>query len=332
MYRFRAPLAVLALLLTGCSSIGVTRAPEPRVPVVRIPPQTAPTTTAEDGRGAVRPLPPPVGCTGVATDAATAKQLLADAVPGARICVTGDLGDWKMKIGYSGTREAPVHVLGDGRTSVGGIEVEALNVVVDGFNVLNSPSPQITISGDNVTVRNTVALNPKRPGSDNIQINGDDVTISHNTLGEASGDGGKESGGGAQANCIDIVADSPQERSSHRVRIEGNRCRNTALNCLRAFSPVPEGDVHDNPSSDITFTDNYCQTRGDRAVTADNVQNLTITKNVVASPVNHAWALQNHSTGARIDGNTLAPGTAFEAGLDDSSKDGYQGPAPGGAP
>jgi hypothetical protein len=321
---------LVAITVTGCSS-GVTPSPTPQVPAIEIPQQTGLTATAADERGAVRPAPPLTGCTQTATNPDTAHDALVDATPGAKICIIGDLRGWRMKIGYSGTEQAPIQVVGDGQTRVGSIEVEALNVIVDGFNVLNTPSPQVQINSNNVTVRSVVALNPLRPGSDNVQVNGDYITITHNTLGEASGDGGKSSRRGAKANCIDILAEDPGERTSHHVRVENNRCQSTAINCLRAFTPEPGENDARAPTSDVTFTNNYCQTRGTTAVTADNVQGMTITDNEIA-PVDHAWALQNNSTGAKISGNKLAPGTRFEVGIDESSQDGYDGPPAGGNP
>lgn len=321
---------LIALTVTGCGK-EVTPSPVPQVSAIEIPQQTGVTETAADGRGAVRPAPPLTGCTQTATNPDTAKDALVGAAPGSKICIVGDLSGWRMKVGYSGTEQAPIQVVGDGFTRVGSIEVEAQHVVVDGFNVLNTPSPQVQIHGNNVTVRNVVALNPLRPGSNNVQINGDNVTITQNTLGEASGDGGKSSGRGAKANCVDILADDPGDRTSHHVRIENNRCQNTAINCLRAFSPEPgENDIRP-PTSDVTFNNNYCQTRGTTAVTADNVQGMTIIANEIA-PVDHAWALQNNSTGATISGNKLAPGTRFEVGIDESSQDHYNGPPAGGNP
>jgi hypothetical protein len=104
---------------------------------------------------------------------------------------------------------------------VNGIEIQAFNVIVDGFTVLNAKSPEIQINGNNVTLRNTVARNPIRPGSDNIQLTGDNITISHNTLGEDSGDGGRPNGGGTKANCIDTS--SPTIAIHGRVTTRGSR-------------------------------------------------------------------------------------------------------------
>jgi hypothetical protein len=325
-------LAVATALTAGCS---VAPAPIPRVPVVQIPTQTAGlAATAPDGRGAIRPLPAPTGCARTASDPAAAQQALIDAVPGDRVCITGDLSGWRLRVLYSGTAQAPIQVVGDGDTRVGGIEIEALNVVVDGFTVLNAASPEISIKGDNVTLSNTVARNPIRPGSDNVQLTGTGITLSHNTLGQGSGDGGNASHNGSKANCVDVFTADSDATAANHVRIVGNRCENTAINCLRVTGDQaadPGDDASDKGrTADIEFTDNYCQTRGDAGVFADNAQNLTITGNEVAT-ADHAWTLRNHSTGAKISGNTLAPGTRYELAMDDSSRDDYQGPPATGA-
>jgi hypothetical protein len=329
--RFALPavLMLVLALLSGCSggSTGATAAPPPSAPEVHIPTQTAGlAATAPDGRGAVRPLPALAGCTATATDPESAKQALSKASPGDKVCITGDLSGWRMKVNYSGTDQAPVQVVGDGHTRVDGIDIQAVNVIVDGFTVLNAQSPEITITGNNITLRNTVARNPTSPGSDNLTFFGDNIKIAHNTLGDISGNGAPE------ANCIDTFTSDSAGPPSHHVLIDSNRCENAAYSCVRALGPNPgSGTADQGQTADFTFNNNYCQTRGQVAVALDDVQNATITKNVIAQ-VNHAWSLQNNSTGARISGNTLAPGTGYESGVDDSSRTGYQGPTAGGTP
>ncbi|WP_445183376.1 hypothetical protein ACTXG6_33405 [Pseudonocardia sp. Cha107L01] len=330
--RFALPAALLLVLavLTGCSAgaTGAPAAPPPSAPEIHIPTETAGlAATAPGGRGAIRPLPAPSGCTATGTDPASAKQALDKAAPGDKVCITGDLSNWRMKVNYSGTEQAPVQVVGDGHTRVNGIDVEAGNVIVDGFTVLNAKSPEVAIAGNNVTLRNTVARNPTSPGSDNVTFSGDNIKILHNTLGHISGNGTP------QANCIDaFTSQRTGQRPSHHVQIDNNRCENAAYSCLRALGPRSPGGVGgQDQTTDFSFTNNYCQTRGQAAVVFDDVQNATITNNVVAQ-INHAWSLQNNATGAKISGNTIAPGTGYEVGIDDSSQPGYQGPPSGGTP
>jgi hypothetical protein len=325
------PVALMLALavVTGCSagSTGDSAASQPSVSEIHIPTETAGlAATAPDGRGAIRPLPAPTGCTATGTDPDSAVQALAKASPGAKVCLTGDLSSWRMRILYSGTEQAPVQVVGDGHTRVEAIEVQAVNVIVDGFTVLNAQSPEISLVGNNITLRNTVARNPTSPQSDVVSVSGDNVKIVHNTLGDISGNGAPE------ANCIDSVASDRTGPPSHHMLIDSNRCENAANACLRALGlPSTGGTGAQDQSSDFTFNNNYCQTRGPAAVAFDNVRNTTVTNNVVAQ-VNHAWSLRNNSTGAKISGNTIAAGSGYEVGIDDSSKTGYQGPPPGGTP
>jgi hypothetical protein len=328
-FALLAALLLALAVLTGCSGglTGVSAAPPPSAPEVHIPAETAGlAATAQDDRGAIRPLPAPTGCTVTGTDPASAKQALDNAAPGDRVCITGDLSAWRMKVSYSGTEQQPVQVVGDGHTRVNGIDVEAGNVVVDGFTVLNATSPEISIVGNNITVQNTVARNPTGPGSDVVNIAGDNVKILHNTLGDISGNGAP------RANCVDSSTSDRAGPPSHHVLIDSNRCENAAYSCLRALGPPATGGTGDQgQTTDFTFNNNYCQTRGQAAVLLDNVQNATITNNVVAQ-INHAWALRNNATGANIADNTIAPGTGYEVGIDNSSRPGYQGPPSGGTP
>jgi hypothetical protein len=155
--RCLLPVALMLALavMTGCSggSTGVPAAAQPSVPEIHIPTETAGlAATAPDGRGAIRPLSAPTGCTATATDPDSAKQALSKASPGDKVCITGDLSGWRMKINYSGTEQAPVRVVGGGHTRVNGIDVQAGNVIVDGFTVLNATSPAIALFGNNITM------------------------------------------------------------------------------------------------------------------------------------------------------------------------------------
>ncbi|WEO99539.1 hypothetical protein A6P39_038900 [Streptomyces sp. FXJ1.172] len=46
----------------------------------------------------------------------------------------------------------------------------------------------------------------------------------------------------------------------------------------------------------------------------------------------HAIGLAIHSTGAHVSGNRTDPHVRYEVGIDASSRPGYRGPEPGGAP
>ena len=126
--------------------------------------------------GAIRPMPPLTGCTMNVNTPSAAHDALSGAVPGEKVCIIGDLGDWRMKVGYSGTAGADSD-RGRWPDQSGRHQGRRLHVIVEGFTVLNTPSPEIQINSNNVTLRNTVARNPLSPGSDNLRLTGDDITI-----------------------------------------------------------------------------------------------------------------------------------------------------------
>src|ERR1700742_5225132 len=108
-------LAVGALLcvvsvLAGCG--GESSAPPPPSTSTQAasPPTSQPESkglvkrNAPDGRGAVRPLAAPTGCTSTVTDPQNLKQVVAGAQPGNTICLIGDLSDAKLSVKTSGTQ------------------------------------------------------------------------------------------------------------------------------------------------------------------------------------------------------------------------------------
>jgi hypothetical protein len=157
-----------------------------------------------------------------------------------------------------------------------------------------------------------------------VQFFGDNIKILHNTLGGNSGDPTET------PNCIETSSTDVSNSPSHNVLIDSNRCESTTYACLAVAGPHGPRGTGQGQTNDIRFTNNYCQAHA-TAVSLNDVQNATISGNVVDGP-NHAWSLQNNSTGAKIADNTISRGAAYEVGLDDSSRVGYQGPAVGGAP
>lgn len=96
------------LLVTGCARLSPS-------PVA---------ATAADGRGAIRPLAAPTGCTETVIDADAMNLTLAAARPGSRICLLGNLGTTRLMMRASGTPQAPIEIVGDGTTIVRGVTVE----------------------------------------------------------------------------------------------------------------------------------------------------------------------------------------------------------------
>ncbi|HEY4008105.1 MAG TPA: right-handed parallel beta-helix repeat-containing protein, partial [Pseudonocardia sp.] len=323
-------VTVLALLLAGC---GGKAAPPPPPPVQQsqepAEPSPAPeqpegliTSTAPDGRGVIRPMPAPTGCTKTVHDGDSAKQALASAAPGNTICVLGDLGNAKLSITQSGTAQAPIHLVGDGKTVVKGITVQANYVTVSGLNALKPHAPGISLHGNNITLENSSSISPHGDDGDGIRFWGNNIIIRHNTVQHTSNAGKKH------ADCMQTFATDEDSPASQHVLIEANRCEDISNTCLIMEGPNSEaGDGSGiGASSDVTYTDNYCQNRADEALQIDDVQNLTITNNEIAGTINHAFALQNKTTGAKVSGNKLNSEIRYEVGMDDESKAGYQGP------
>ncbi|MBI0378142.1 right-handed parallel beta-helix repeat-containing protein [Streptomyces albiflaviniger] len=256
--------------------------------------------------------------------AATPREAARRAKPGDTVCFDGDLSRRRLVVTKGGSREHPITYAGGG-DAVDGITIEADDVIVDGFRSVRPEAPGIELTGRRVTVRNNTVIGPRGGDGDGIRFFGDDLTIAHNTVRDTDNSHGRH------ADCMQTFAsDTPP---SHRVRIENNRCEDIDNMCLMAEGPNDgEGDGH-GTTGDFTIRGNHCETlRASQALMFEDVRNATITGNEFAAPTHHAIGLADHSTGARVDGNTLHPGIRYEVGIDASSRPGYRGPEPGGLP
>jgi hypothetical protein len=315
-------LGCAAIWLAGCGSAPpVVHSTGPAQPV---------TATSPDGRGAIRPLPAPTGCTTTVIDGSAMMQALRSAVPGSVICARGDISDTRLSIHRSGTAEAPIKILGDGMTLVKGITVEADYITISGVNAMNPAAPGISLHGNNITLENSTSISPRGDDGDALRFWGDNITIRHNTLRDTVPGPNQ-----AHADCMQTFATDADHPASQHVVIDSNRCEKISNTCLIVEGPHSlAGDGSGvGVTSDIRWTNNYCQNMASEALQIDDAQNLTVTGNEIAgNTLDHAFALQNKSTGAKISGNKLNPAIQYEVGADSSSKPGYQGPAIGGNP
>jgi hypothetical protein len=254
-------------------------------------------------------------------------RALSGAAAGARICVTGNLGSARLEIRKGGSVQAPLQVIGTGRTTVKGITVEADNVVVDGFQVLNAAAPGIEIKGNNITVRNNTVKHPTGGDYDGLRFFGNNLTIAHNTIADVSPDGG-----GAHADCMQTFTSG--QPSSEHVLIDGNRCDNIDNQCLMAEGPgdVGDGGGGDGTSADWVWSNNVCQFGASQGLMIEAVQDVTIRNNLFRGKGDKAIGLDIGSTGARVRANLLGAGIDHEIGMDTTSKKGYVGPRPQGGP
>ncbi|HEX4360242.1 MAG TPA: hypothetical protein VH141_22120 [Pseudonocardia sp.] len=284
--------------------------------------------TSADGRGAVRPLPAPTGCTVTATDSDSLTRAMASAAPGQRICVLGPIGATRLILRRSGTEEQPIEVVGDGHTIVRGITVEASYVTVDGINSVHGWAPGIELTGDNITLRNSTSISPRGDDVDGLRFFGSNLRIVHNTIRDTL------NLNLAHADCMQNYATGPDSPASQHVVITDNRCEQIDNQCLIAEGPNSSaGDGSgEGESGDFEFRNNYCDSHASQAVQLDDIQHATFEHNDIASPQDKAFSFQNLSTDGVVADNQLNPGIGYEVGMDESSRPGYRGPEPGGKP
>jgi hypothetical protein len=319
---WRLLLGLLACLLVaaGCGT---------SVPDVSVPGATTPVPrTAPDGRGAIRPAPAPAGCTKTAVDPQGMQQALDSAVPGDHICLSGDMGDARLVLNNSGTARAPITVSGDGHTSVHGISVEASYVTVENIDAVRPDAPGISLFGDHITLRNCTSISPRGDDGDGLRFWGSNISIVHNTIRDT------RPINRAHADCMQTFATDPDHPASQHILIDSNRCEKISNTCLIMEGPNSlAGDGSgEGVTEDVTYTNNYCQNKASEALQIDDVQNMRVIGNEIASRIDHAFAFQNHATGVVVRNNKLNPGIHYEVGMDDSSRPGYQGTDIGGDP
>ena len=323
--RYRLPVmgVVLAVLVAGCATQATPENP-PLAPPASVP--------VPGGGGVVRALPAQTGCaTTVRGNDAAMVQALAHAAPGQRICLTGYMGDTPLELNRSGTAGAPIDVLGDGAVTVKSIIVRADNVIVEGVNAqyptgqttetVDPETAGISVTGNNVDIRDDTWTSSAGWAAPGIEFSGSHINIQHNTLVEQVRPYSSSSA------CMETSANVAGQPATAHVVIDSNRCEETGGTCLTAYGPAqgqPGSSV--DSISDIAYTNNYCDSQGDPAILLNNVQNSTITGNKLIGPFVNAISLQNNSTGAHVNNNTV-PGSAMRTvELDSSSTTNYQGP------
>ena len=267
-------------------------------------------------RGA-QPVALPADCTVRVVEPAALQLALREAKPGARVCVTGDLGEARLDVSQSGAPGRPIEVLGDGRTMVGGITINADHVAVRGFTSVGGAAPGIWLKGTDVTVENNTVRHPSGDDFDGIRFFGTDLRIVHNTITDIKPTGSNgpsciqtnnplpdPSTPGvvltpenstpdtcdAHADCLQTFATGPDGAMpdtgpSRGVRIEGNNCQRIDGHCLIAQGPHSRAGTGSGvgESSDITFVDNYCDAHASQAVLVDDVRNVVIRGNQIDS-------------------------------------------------
>jgi hypothetical protein len=296
---------VLVTVLAGCGSGG-------------------PSTPGAPGTGAPTA---PKNCTQKVSDAASLTRAVNAASPGDTICVDGNLASTRLQITKGGEDGRPISIVGN-KTPIKGLLVRADNVVVDGFVAERAVAPGAELRGNNITLSNTLITDPQGGDNDGIRFWGDGIKILHNTVVKTANTDG------SHADCMQTFATDEDHPASQDVLIDGNRCEDIDNNCLIAEGPDSSaGDGSgEGESKNITFSNNYCDSQASQAVMIDDVSDMVITGNEVASRINHAFAFQNNATGARIADNRITGRVKYEVGMDEDSEENYQGPEVGGDP
>jgi len=300
--RTRSALGVLVALvmaLVGCSSPSETTLPAPPAP-------------RWDGTFGPRAVGPE--CHG---DAAAPR-------PGDVVCFS-DL-DRPLEITVGGTASAPITYSGNGDTQVPGIRAEADNIIIQGFVSDGAQDTGIWAAGKNVTIQdNTIArVRYTRNDLDGIRFFGDGARVLHNSVRDLEG---TSDIGGSHVDCIQTFATS--HPGSQNVVIQGNRCEGIRAQCLMAEGPGVADGSGEGVSRNWLFEGNYCDAHAAaQSVALQDVQNVTIARNVMVGRGNKAFALGQGSTGVTVTAdNHIGPGYGRAVGFDDPSvREGYQGP------
>lgn len=275
-----------------------------------------------------------VPCTANVSSATAVKAALDNVMPGARICLSADLGNTELVLRRSGSAAAPIVVVGAGHT-VGQVIVQGDHVIVDGVRSAKPRSPGFLLLGNNITVRNSVVDSPQVLTSDDdgdgIRFFGNDIKIIDNVIRNALNLNGQD---GNHADAIQTFATSRQYTPSQRVLISGNKFENIDNMCLIAEGPnSAAGDgTGEGASGGFTVTNNYCDSKAGQAFFFDNITDVTLSSNAVVGNVDKAFSLQNGSVRATIRDNKMSPQVGYEVGIDSSSEVGYSGPDSGGDP
>jgi hypothetical protein len=265
----RAALALVLplVLLVGTSALAGCGLP----PIVVTPPPPKPMP-------APRLVKPPTDCTRTPATEADLWQLLATVDPGDRVCVHRRFSpDSILSLSRSGTADNPIVLESDG-ARIAGIEIDASNVVVQGFNI--STGTGIEAQGDNIIIRDNDVRDVFDDGIkcdpctnsrivDNRVVRADGVGIGYSGSGgtvrgndvSESGHRGAEGPDGIEFSGTDLTID---HNYAHDV---GDAA--PASGALPSANCFRTEDAANQLSYNITMTDNVCANVSGRCLAAD---------------------------------------------------------------
>lgn len=268
----RALVVLLAplMLVVGGSVLAGCGIP----PIVVTPPAPKPVPPP-------RLVKPPTDCTRTPASEADLWQLLAVVQPGDRVCVLKHFApDSILSLTRSGTADSPIVLESDG-ARIAGIEIDASNVVVQGFNIDRGTG--VEAQGDNIIIRDNdvrdavddgircdpctnsriVGNRVVRPDGVGIGYSGSGGTVRSNDVSE-SGHRGTTAPEGIEFSGINLTIDHNYAHDiGDPVPSPGGL---PTANCFRTR------DAANQPSYGITLTDNVCANVSGRCLAADGSQ------------------------------------------------------------
>lgn len=246
-----------------------------------------------------------------------------DPQPGDVICFSGEL-DEPLEITVGGTTDAPIVYAGGGATTVPGIDINADNVVVQGFISSGADSTGIRASGENVTVQDNKITQVKYDGDDvdGIRFFGNGAKVLRNHVYDLEANEIEDS----HVDCMQTFATSGP--GSENVVIQGNRCEDIRAQCLMAEGPNDEGGSGKGVSRNWLFEGNYCDAYAKaQSVALEDIQNVTIRGNQMVGKATKAFALGKGTTGVVVEDNQIDADYGRQVGFDHpSAEEGYSGP------
>lgn len=238
-----ALLAGMAVLLTGCAGPS-------RPPVVGTPP----------------PGPPPA-CTHTVSQPDDVSRVLDAASPGDVVCLTGtDLAGADVTMRRSGTDQAPIRLVGDGRVTVRSVRIAADHVSLEGVTVADGDG--VLLQGSGITARYNTIHDTGQGGITCRPCT--DSTIESNTINHAAVVGIWIAGQRITVHGNTISDTVPRNRSDadgirffgNGHRITGNTIRDISA---RGYSSPPHPDCFQTfdenspPTFDVVIADNTCR-------------------------------------------------------------------------
>ncbi|MGH4010318.1 MAG: right-handed parallel beta-helix repeat-containing protein [Pseudonocardiaceae bacterium] len=126
---------------------------------------------------------PQTGCTRTITEAGEVHAALGAATPGETLCFTGaDLANTDLTMTRSGTADAPIRLVSDGRTTVHEVHIIADHVLIQGFTIVGGG--ELLLAGSGITAQKNTIHDTQRGGI--VCATCIDSTIESNTVAQVS--------------------------------------------------------------------------------------------------------------------------------------------------